>query len=218
MTYNNWRTIYWMQTGQAGLGLILSLVFIPSIKSEVRQLFEEKNIQGGGKFSARDVLSRFNCVRIFKLYGRPPVFLADLACGFLAVTQYGLLTSVRHIINPRFNLTTPLISGIFYIAPGIGFIVGSLVGGRFSDRTVKRWIERRNGIRLPKDRLNSGMVYMFLILPISTLLYGWGLDKKFGGLALAVVMAFWIGVGLMGAWNGLNTYTAGGALHILVDV
>lgn len=198
--------MYWLQVGQAGLGLILSLAFIPKIKSEVRQLSEK---QKGEKLSPRDMLQKFNCIRIFKLFGQPPVLLADLVCGLLAVTQYSLLTSVRHTINPRFNLTTPLISGIFYIAPGVGFVVGSLVGGKLSDRTVKRWIAKRDGLRLPKDRLNSGMVYFFLILPISTLLYGWGLDRNFGGLALAVVMAFWIGVGLMGAWNGLNTYTAG---------
>jgi hypothetical protein len=206
VNYHHWRTTYWLQVAQAGFGLALSLIFIPGIKSEVLQLSEKP---AGEKITVREALGKFNCIRVFKLYGRPPVLLADLACGFLAITQYGLLASIRHTINPRFNLTTTLISGIFYISPGVGFIVGSLVGGRFSDHTVKRWIVRRNGVRLPKDRLNSGFVYLFIVLPISTLLYGWGLDKNFGGLALAVVMAFWIGVGLMGAWNGLNTYTAG---------
>lgn len=198
--------MYWAQVGQAGLGLILSLAFIPRIKSEVAQISEKT---AGEKITVVEALRKFNCIRIFKLYARPQVLLADLACGFLAITQYALLASIRHIINPRFNLTTPLISGIFYISPGVGFIVGSLVGGRFSDRTVKRYIAKRNGVRLPKDRLNSGLIHLFAVLPISTLLYGWGLDRNFGGLALAVVMAFWIGVGLMGAWNGLNTYTAG---------
>ncbi|KAL4975804.1 hypothetical protein BDW66DRAFT_151534 [Aspergillus desertorum] len=31
---------------------------------------------------------------------------------------------------------------------------------------------------------------------------------QFGGLALPVILAFSIGAGLMGAWNGLNTYSA----------
>lgn len=146
---------------------------------------------------------------MLKMYLRRDVLLADLACGFLGVVQYGLLASVRHIINPRFNLTTPLISGLFYLSPGLGLIVGSLVGGHYSDRTVKRWIAKRNGRHLPRDRLNSGAVYFFLVLPISILLYGWGLQKSFGGLPLIIIMAFWIGIGLMGAWNGLNTYTAG---------
>ncbi|KAH6991505.1 major facilitator superfamily domain-containing protein [Ilyonectria sp. MPI-CAGE-AT-0026] len=205
ITYNNWRTIYWLQVGQAGLGLVLSLLFIPGIESEVRQL-SDKN--PSTTLSHIDILQKFNPVKVFRLFLLQQVFLADLACGLLALTQYALLTSVRLAINPRFNLTTPLISGLFYISPGVGFIVGSLVGGRLSDRTVKRWMAKRNGLRLPKDRLNSGIAYLFFILPISVLLYGWGLDKEFGGLTLAIIMAFWIGVGLMGAWNGLNTYTS----------
>lgn len=199
--------MYWVQVGQAGLGLALSLIFIPRIKPEIVQLSEKR--EPGQKLTFLEALGKFNCLPTLKLYTRPPVLLADLACGCLAVLQYALLASIRHVINPRFNLSTPLVSGIFYLSPGVGFVVGSLVGGRFSDREVKRWIAKRNGVRLPKDRLNSGLVYMFVVLPIATLLYGWGLDKNFGGLALAVVMAFWLGVGLMGAWNGLNTYTAG---------
>lgn len=198
--------MYWLQVAQAALGAGLSFIFVPSIRSEVQQLYEK---DGEVKLTVWAVVQRFNPAKIFKLYLRPQVLLADLTCGFLAITQYGLLSSVRHVINPRFNLTTSLVSGLFYIAPGAGFIVGSLVGGRLSDRTVKQWIAKRDGLRLPKDRLNSSLVHLFIVLPISMLLYGWSLEKNFGGLALPIVMAFWIGVGLMGAFNGLNTYTAG---------
>ncbi|KAJ3517695.1 hypothetical protein NM208_g14668 [Fusarium decemcellulare] len=205
ITFNHWRGIYWLQTAMAGLGLTLSAFFIPSIQSEVQQLHgrlsrSERSVTG--------VLKRFNPTKIFKQFLRPQVFLADLTCGFLAVSQYGLLTCVRHIITPRFHITTPLISGLFYIAPGTGFIVGSVLGGRMSDHAVKRYLTKRDGMRLPKDRLNSGLIHLLAVLPVSLLLYGWGLEKKLGGLALPIVAAFWIGVGLMGAWNGLNTYTA----------
>lgn len=151
----------------------------------------------------------FDPLNVLKMFRYPQVLLADISCGFLALTQYGLLSSIRHTVNPRFNLTTALISGLFYISPGAGFIVGSLAGGKFSDVSTKNWIAKRGGIRIPKDRLNSGLVPFFLVLPISILLYGWCLEKRFGGLALPIVLAFWIGVGVMSAFNGLNTYTAG---------
>lgn len=120
-----------------------------------------------------------------------------IVCGLLAVTQYGLLASVREIINPRFNLSTPLVSGLFYIAPGAGFICGSIVGGQLSDRTVKRYIIKRDGVRIPKDRLHSGLVGLLFIIPASMLIFGWTLQKGVGGLALLIVSAFWIGVGLV---------------------
>lgn len=64
-------------------------------------------------------------------------------------------------------------------------------------------------MRIPQDRLNSGLLPLFLVLPVSALLYGWMLQKKLGGLAVPIVTAFVSGMGLMGSFNGLNTYTAG---------
>ncbi|GKZ20535.1 hypothetical protein AbraIFM66951_005860 [Aspergillus brasiliensis] len=205
VTFSHWRDIYWLQVAMAGFGSALSIFAIPNIKSEVRQLYEERKET---HITLHSVLRAFNPTKVFKLYLLPQVFLSDVTCGFLAVTQYGLLTSVRNVINPRFNFQSPLMSGLFYISPGMGFIVGSLVGGRISDHTMNRYIAKRNGIRLPKDRLNSGLPYLLLALPVSMLLYGWCLQKGFGGLALPVVLALLIGAGLMGAWNGLNTYSA----------
>jgi MFS family permease len=125
------------------------------------------------------------------------------------VIQYSILTSVRSIINPRFDLTTPLVSGLFYIAPGAGFLVGSIVGGRLADRTVKKYIARRNGQRLPQDRLNSGLIPLFFILPASLIIYGWTLQMKAGGMAVPAMSVFIAGMGLLEAFNCLNTYAAG---------
>ncbi|EED14213.1 MFS transporter, putative [Talaromyces stipitatus ATCC 10500] len=204
VTFSHWRDIYWLQAAMSGFGLVLSIIVIPSIKREV----EVVHVAGAQKLSLYKTLQKFNPLGVFRQLLSPNILLADVTCGCLAVTQYGILTSVRHVINPRFNLTTPLISGIFYIAPGAGFFVGSIVGGRLSDRTVRRYIAKRNGIRLPGDRLNSGLIGLFVILPISLLLLGWGLQEGIGGLALPIVAAFWAGVGLMGTFNALNTYTA----------
>ncbi|OJJ96046.1 hypothetical protein ASPACDRAFT_35478 [Aspergillus aculeatus ATCC 16872] len=202
--FSHWRDIYWLQVAMAGFGSALAVLTIPSIESEVKQVYEDEK----ARITVPYVLQAFNPIGVFKLYRLPQVLLSDLTCGFLAVTQYGVLTSVRNVINPRFGFSSPLVSGLFYISPGVGFVLGSLIGGRLSDQTVKRYITARGGIRLPKDRLNSGLPYLFIVLPVSMVLYGWCLQKGFGGLALPVVLACLIGAGLMGAWNGLNTYAA----------
>jgi MFS family permease len=119
------------------------------------------------------------------------------------------LTSARSIFNPRFNLNTPLVSGLFYLSPGIGFLIGSVVGGKLSDRAVKKWILKRNGVRLPQDRLNSGIATLFGVLPGATLIYCWTLEEEVGGMVVPIIAAFFAGVGLLGAFNALNTYSAG---------
>ncbi|THY60171.1 MFS general substrate transporter [Aureobasidium pullulans] len=210
VTFASWRIIFWVQTGMVGLGLVLSLLFVPSI-AQPHQITEKPSLKLWGK-------SQVEMLKVFTLLIYPNVFFAksepmtdeaqDLACGLLAWTQYSLLAAPRHLINPRFNLTSPLVSGLFYIAPGAGFLLGSIAGGRFSDMTMAKKIMQRGGKRVPQDRLNSGLIAFFLIIPASQLIYGWCLQYDVGGLALAIVAAFFTGAGLMAAFSSLNTYCA----------
>lgn len=47
------------------------------------------------------------------------------------------------------------------------------------------------------------------MLPAATLIYGWTLQEGVGGMPVPIISAFFAGWGLMGTFNGLNTYTAG---------
>lgn len=144
--------------------------------------------------------------------------MQHFTCGLLATFQYALLTSARSIFNPRFHLTSPLVSGLFYLSPGMGFLIGSILGGKLSDRAVKKWIQKRNGVRLPQDRLNSGLITLFAVLPASALIYAWTLQQEVGGMPVPVICAFTAGVGLLGSFNGLNTYSAEVMPHIRSEV
>ncbi|KAJ5605774.1 hypothetical protein N7510_008555 [Penicillium lagena] len=203
VTFAHWRVIYWLQFAMTCLGLILSLLLVP----ELRTLKSTEGLTKRERLLA--VLHQFNPLRIFLMSDIPLTRSQNLTCGLLSTFQYGLLTSARSIFNPRFHLTTPLVSGLFYLAPGIGFLLGSVIGGRLSDRAVRRWIRKRNGVRLPQDRLNSGLGTLFGVLPAAILIYGWSLQEKKGGMPLPIISAFFAGVGLLGAFNGLNTYSAG---------
>ena len=77
--------------------------------------------------------------------------------------MYSLLTPIRYVLNPRFRLSTSMQSGLFYIAPGCGYLVGMFLGGR-ADHVVKKWIYIR-GQRFLEDILSSSLVFMGLIIP-----------------------------------------------------
>ncbi|CAN8104287.1 unnamed protein product [Discula destructiva] len=212
VTYSNWRVIFWLQTVMAAIGLTMSLLFVPTIRGKVDRVVlapenEKPETLAAPQSPTRILLAKFNPVRILKQFLHPELTLAGITCGFLSATQYTLLTSVRHIINPRFGFTTPLVSGLFYLAPGLGLVLGSILGGKMSDTTVKKYIKKK-GVRRPKDRLNSGLLGLFIILPIAILVFAWPLQMAKGGLALPIVAAFFIGLGLMGTFNGINTYMA----------
>ncbi|KAK9770168.1 putative Major facilitator superfamily (MFS) profile domain-containing protein [Seiridium cardinale] len=202
VTFTHWRYIFWLQVAMVCLGLVLSIFFVPEIQSTLGAQQETR------PKSLREIALVFDPRGVFAQLLVPRILLAHLTCGLLATTQYGLLAAIRHIINPRFNLSTPLVSGLFYIAPGLGFFTGSIVGGRLSDRTVRHYIVKRGGVRIPEDRLHSGLVGLFGVLPAAALIFGWTLEKEVGGLAVPIISAFWIGIGLMGTFNSLNTYAA----------
>jgi hypothetical protein len=123
--------------------------------------------------------------------------------------MYSLLTPPRYLINPRFHLPSPLVSGLFYLSPGLSFLIGTIAGGKWADMTVNRYILKRGGTRLPQDRLNSGPLAFFMLLPAAQLVYGWGLEKAFGGFAVPTLAIFFAGLGLMMAFSSLNTYCTG---------
>ncbi|KAF4980539.1 hypothetical protein FZEAL_3474 [Fusarium zealandicum] len=203
-TFASWRVIYGVEAGMCLFGLILAFFFIPRA-SEVE---DPKVAEAIRPRTREEILQALNPMNVFCQFRYPRVLLTNITCGLLAFNQFAILSSVRRVINPRFNLTSPLESGLFYLAPGAGFLIGSTIGGKLSDQTVKRYLRKRNGLRLPEDRLNSSLPVILFILPLATLLYGWSVQQRIGGMALPIVSSFVQGFGLMASFSGLNTYTA----------
>jgi MFS family permease len=179
-------------------GLVLSLLFLG-------RGGQNATVKNPG---VKEILHEFNPTRILTLMRYPNLLLTDIAAGFLAFSQYAMLATPRHIFVKEYNITSPLTSGLFFLAPAAGFLVGTLIGGRFSDKTVRKWIVLRNGLRLPQDRLRSGYAFWFFLIPVPMLLFGWCIDQHVGGLPLACVTAFFASVGMLGAFAGVNTYCA----------
>lgn len=109
------------------------------------------------------------------------------------------------MLNPRFGLQTPMQSGLFYIAPGAGYLVGTFFGGRWADHVVKKYIKKRVR-RVPEDRLNSCLIALGVVIPGCMLIYGWSIEKRVGGIPLPVICMFVQGVAQLFCFPSLNTY------------
>ncbi|KAG7124947.1 Quinidine resistance protein 3 like [Verticillium longisporum] len=158
--------------------------------------------------TSKHILAQFSPMPVFRVFEHINILAANITCGLLSFNQYGLLGSIRSGLTTRFGPSSPLTSGLFYLAPGAGFLIGSTIGGRLSDHTVRRYIKKRNGLRLPRDRLKSSFPAIFIVLPLGTLLFGWSLGREVGDWAAPGIGAFLAGLGLMASFSGLNTYSA----------
>ncbi|KAF4970031.1 hypothetical protein FSARC_2848 [Fusarium sarcochroum] len=202
VTYTSWRVIFWVQTAMSGTAVLLTYFLLQETLHTVRA----SDLKRQGIMSASKRIWRWaNPVTVFKLYACRNLLFVTLASSALVWNMYTLLTPIRYVLNPRLHLTTPLQSGMLYISPGVGYIIGVHIGGRWADYTVKKWIAKR-GYRLPEDRLRSCLLFLGVLLPSSMLIYGWMIDKRLGGIPVPVICMFFQGVAQLAAFASLNAY------------
>ncbi|EMC96288.1 hypothetical protein BAUCODRAFT_139120 [Baudoinia panamericana UAMH 10762] len=202
VTYRPWRDIFWLQTALAAAASVLVVALLPETIHHARKA----DLVGLSRpQKVRKLWLWINPWRVIKLFRFPNLLIAGIASSSLVFNMYSLLTPIRYVLNPRFGLTSPLQSGLFYIAPGCGYLVGTFFGGRWADTVVKKWIEKR-GVRVPEDRLHSCLTAMGVVIPACMLLYGWSIEKRVGGIPLPVIVMFVQGVAQLFCFPSLNTY------------
>lgn len=203
VTYSSWRTIFWLQTALAGTAA-LGVFFLVPETIHGKKIDELNGHSQGAK--TRAIVAMINPIRPLRLFRYLNLVLVAGASSSLTWNMYCLLTPIRYVLNPRFNLQTPLLSGLFYLAPGCGYLLGTFMGGRWADYTVKSWIAKRGGVRVPEDRLRSALPFIGLVIPGSMLVYGWAVEKAVGGIPVPVIAMFVQGVAQLFCFPSLNTY------------
>ncbi|KAF2671941.1 MFS general substrate transporter [Microthyrium microscopicum] len=202
ITYRTWRDIFWLQTALAGAGVVLVFFFL----KETIHYKKSTELKGlTPKAYAKQYWEWSNPWRVVRLFRYPNLIIVSVASSSLVFNMYSALTPIRYILNPRFHLTTPMQSGFIYLAPGAGYLLGTTMGGRWADRTVRRWIAKR-GHRVPEDRLHSALPFMGGVIPAAMLVYGWCVQTESGGIAVPVVALFVQGVAQLFCFPCLNVY------------
>ena len=202
VTYSSWRTIFWLQTALAGTGLVGVFFLVP----ETIHHKKIADLEGlPRKQRTRAILGMINPLRVLRWFRHLNLCLVAIASSSLVWNMYSLLTPIRYVLNPRFNLETPLLSGLFYLAPGCGYLLGTFGGGHWADWTVRRWIGKR-GRRVPEDRLRSVLPFLGVVIPGCVLIYGWTVDQEKGGIPVPVIVLFLQGIAQLFCFPALNTY------------
>ena len=118
------------------------------------------------------------CLRPFILFGYPAILWStlvySLSIGWLIVLSESISTIYRNKEGYNFS---PLSTGLVYISPFIGGILGTVVAGKVSDIIVRFMSRRNDGIYEPEFRL-----VMAIPVAISTCIglmgFGWSAAEK----------------------------------------
>jgi MFS family permease len=198
INWRPWPDVFWLTVALGGVALLLCIFVLP--ETSHHRIHDDLR-----KKSGRFVVVWVNPLRPLSLFIYPNIALTGLVSSFVLWMMYSLLTPIRYVINPRFGITSPALSGLFNLAPGFGYLVGTFVGGRFADYEVRKWMRIR-GKRVPEDRLRSAIWVLLLVLPGSALVYGWSIDQRKGGIAVPVIAMFFNGIAQLVLFTCVNTY------------
>ncbi|CAG8667900.1 2949_t:CDS:2, partial [Gigaspora rosea] len=99
--------------------------------------------------------------------------------------------------SSRYNFTT-LEIGLFFIAPSLGYMLGSLIGGKYSDFLAQKFLTS-SGDYCPEIRIKAAW-FGLLLLPITCFIYGWLLEINFNVYVLGIILF------LCDIFNTLSTY------------
>lgn len=121
--------------------------------------------------------------KIFKYMRYPAVFLTIYYASVTFGTLYVLNIAITYTFErPPYNFST-LIIGLLYIPNSIGYILASVLGGRWMDYIMKREAVKANRVRegklvyQPEDRMRENAWLGALIYPAALIWYGWTAEK-----------------------------------------
>lgn len=209
-----WRIIFWVQVG-CSVATVAGAFFLIPETAHYKQMNDLAKLPV--RQQALAIAVQINPLRSVSLLRYGNVLIVSIASAAVLFTFYTMLVPIRFVLNPRFHLESPLLSGVFYLVPGAGYLVATQVGGKYGDWTVKQWIEKR-GRRVPEDRLRAGIPALGIGMAGSVLIYGWTVDKAVGGMPVPLIFLFLQAVGQIIGLTMLNTYCLENTPSLSADI
>ena len=207
----DWRSTQWFLTVYGGVTIVLLTFGLPeTLIIQKPQPIEPAPLESEAAASER-TLSRVSSrqvmaqttkwLKVMKLIFIDPLkiilylrFPAVLATVTYASITFGCLYVLNISIQDTFsrepyNLSIRII-GLLYIPASVGYLLSSVLGGRWMDMVMQREAKRANRVdergRLiyrPEDRMQENAWFGAVIYPVALICYGWTAEK---GVNLAV--------------------------------
>lgn len=135
----------------------------------------------------------------------PPVLCSVLYSSFCFFCLYFLNVSLESLFTGSPYNFGPVIVGCTYLPNSVGYVVSSLVGGRWSDRVVKKVKARNNGVFIAESRYASHVFLGAFLYPLAIIMFGWTAEKRLGWY-VPLIASFLYGLSSMIIFGTAMTY------------
>lgn len=197
-----WRSTLWFMVIYGALTFIIIFMALPETLATRKQLAPE--VAGEPAIerwtsrvsSQRAIHQTAHSLKVLKrmlvdplriiLYLRfPAILLTVYYSGVSFCSLYMLNTSIQESFSAAPYDFSTLIVGLLYIPSSVGYVLGSLVGGRWMDmimareaRKANRYDEKGKLVYHPEDRMRENTWLGALLYPAALIWYGWTVEKK----------------------------------------
>ncbi|PLB47918.1 synaptic vesicle transporter [Aspergillus steynii IBT 23096] len=197
-----WRWTVWLEAIVGAIVAIASLfllreTYAPTIlQKKAMKLQKETGFHYRTKYETGQTacqMLRVSLTRPIKfLFLSPIVMIVSLYSAVTYSYMYILFTTFTEMFESMYNFT-PGEAGLGYLGIGLGFTLGQITVGYFSDRYVRRQ-EKIHGKMRPEDRLPPLVVGCCLV-PIGLLWYGWSAEYHTHWI-VPIMGTFFLGIGI----------------------
>ncbi|KAB8272740.1 major facilitator superfamily domain-containing protein [Aspergillus minisclerotigenes] len=197
-----WRWTVWLEAIQGGFIVIASLIFLretyaPTIlRREAMKLQKATGQHYRTKFDSERTAGQMLLTSLTRpikfLFLSPIVLIVSLYSSVTYSYMYILFTTFTDVFENVYGFS-PGQAGLGYLGLGMGFCVGQITVGYYSDRHVKKQ-EKIHGKMKPEHRLPPLVLGCFLV-PIGLFWYGWSAQYRLHWI-VPIIGTFFIGAGI----------------------
>jgi MFS family permease len=169
--YLGWRWISWILAIIGGLILLLIFFLLPETFVPSTILPKPNNTTSSPR--RRKKFDPISPLRLLK-YPNMSLIIVYISITFALIYVQGTLIGPSFTKLYHVSVSTV---GLIFLAPGVGYVIGSLIGGKWSDYVFIKAKRRNNGVGYPEMRLHSVWIGCFT-LSVSYICYGWFLEAR----------------------------------------
>ncbi|KAK9692450.1 Dityrosine transporter 1 [Basidiobolus ranarum] len=195
-----WRHIFYLIAGLGGASLLSIIFFLPETMSKVRLKRQAKTQNP----TVSSQTSHINFLQPLLLLRYPSVMIV-LAYGCMIFASiYCYTTSLPSLFSPKYHLNQSAV-GLVFLSSGIGNIVGSSIGGRVADFSLRSLRAKYGTLPVPSEARFRAVWLGTVLLPAMLLCYGWFVQYELP-LPATLVSMFFLGFSMTYIFSSISTY------------